>query len=247
MKKEKITSFQHYLETIERIHSLKNDINLYRGQSTNAPLLPSIAREHPSFDTTEIEKEMITDLKRRSFLLIDKQPQNDWEWLIFAQHFGLKTRLLDWSSNPLIALWFACSNEYQMGSNSYVYVNSAPNDMLVNLEKDQDPFQNSRTKILRPSLNNERIVAQSGWFTAHRFSKSNNRFVTLETHRKMKNQISELEIPHELKKDFLQKLSVFGVNNTSVFPDVTGLCLHLNWEYKNKTADIMNKRNPSFI
>jgi hypothetical protein len=33
--------------------------------------------------------------------------RNDWEILVEAQHFGLQTRLLDWSFNPLMALWIA--------------------------------------------------------------------------------------------------------------------------------------------
>ena len=56
MKKDTINYFKDFLYNIELIELLGYDINLFRGQSDNNPLLPSICRENPSIDTTETEK-----------------------------------------------------------------------------------------------------------------------------------------------------------------------------------------------
>jgi len=230
MIKYKVTSFNDFLDYVEDI--VGYDINLFRGQSSNFPLLPSIARIKPDFDSTNVEIEMLEDLKRRSSLLIKHPLATDWEWLVLAQHFGLRTRLLDWTSNPLVALWFACSNHVHVKSSSYVYMLSANNNMLINTN--ESPFKTARTRILRPSLNNERIVSQSGWFTAHKFSSKVKKFVSLETNIETKQQIAEIEIPSKFKNEFLEKLSIFGVNNRTVFPDLVGLCYHLNWKYRTR-------------
>ncbi|MFW5983110.1 MAG: FRG domain-containing protein [bacterium] len=232
MKNKTIKNFGDYLDKVEVVAAEDKIMALYRGQSEEKTLLPSIARDKPSRDTTSIEVEMLNELKRRAQTLLVRELKDKWDWLVFAQHYGMKTRLLDWTSNPLAALWFACSNEYKIHQDSFVYIFLANKTMLLDKSKDTSPFHQGKTKILRPPQNNDRIIAQSGWFTAHKFSKSLNSFVGLEKNKSYKERIIKLLIPADEKPDILKKLDKFGVNNQTIFPDFEGVCKQLNWEYE---------------
>jgi hypothetical protein len=230
MKNILIKDFEHYLVEIDKICQRKKKINLYRGQATDQPLLPSVCRDDPSLNQVEIEKDMLTELCRRASLFTTTD-DNQWNLLVRAQHFGMKTRLLDWTSNPLVALWFACQDAYYFSQDSFVYIFQADEESVVNSTKESSPFTQNKTKILRPTLNNERIIAQSGWFTVHQYSKKNKKFVPLEANLEYKQGVTQFTIPHSSKKEILIKLSRYGVNNRTIFPDLEGLCRHLNWRY----------------
>lgn len=82
---------------------------VFRGYSKQDELLPNIVREEASYD----EKQLLTDLERYGGHYF--HANSPVEFMSYAQHFGLPTRLLDFSHNPFIALAFAIYG--QKGSN----------------------------------------------------------------------------------------------------------------------------------
>lgn len=57
---------------------------------------------------------MLAEFKRQAQPFIDRPLTNEFEWMFLAQHHGLPTRLLDWSTNALVALYFAVSQASEM-------------------------------------------------------------------------------------------------------------------------------------
>lgn len=226
-----INTLSEFLDIIEVKE--KSDIILFRGQPNDDPLLPKIARKDPKKNTFEIEKDMLRDLCRRSNEFVQSTMKTDWDWLALGQHHGLTTRLLDWTTNPLIALWFACSAKDLKESFSVVWIYLVSGDAILDIETEKDPFAVRKTKVFQPSLVGKRLSTQLGWFTAHQYSNkvTPSRFIPLDKNLEQRENLIKIKIPKANRTKLVEMLDTCGVNASTIYPELDGLCQHINWRH----------------
>ena len=130
-----ITSLSEYIEVINMLRVIaKNSKNneadlIFRGMSDHRwELLPSIARQ--ALITEDVEYKMVKEL----MLLYPNEfssVTSNFDLLAKMQHYGLPTRLLDFTTNPLVALFFACHKEERDSSGRVVAMNPSYPQFLV--------------------------------------------------------------------------------------------------------------------
>ena len=92
--------------SLKEYHPNTNAMTWYRGQGNyNWKLEPAVYRD----GKFQNESVYIKELERRR--PADFAFDNNFDKLVKMQHYGLPTRLLDITTNPLVALYFACQNE----------------------------------------------------------------------------------------------------------------------------------------
>lgn len=218
------------IETIQQLHDvfdssltyqreIDGEINhfevplIYRGmKDVRWELKPTVGRL-PSYNSV-LEDQMLTMFKIGARPYLKIEPQNDWEWISLAQHHGLPTRLLDWTSNPLVATFFAVEDHVDI--DSVIYVLPAPK--IINIIKFTPLEYEQEELVFLPEHVTPRIIAQQGQFTIH---KSPSEPFT--------SWIKKIVIPSSLRQHIRHFLSRYGVNRASLFPDLDGLATHIKW------------------
>jgi FRG domain len=239
-----VESFEGYVsqigmfeETMQKAHA--DFLTLFRGQEKNWDLLPKIARK--AFISSEIltkEIELMREFDRLSYPFLDSRLRLDkWDILALAQHHRLPARLLDWTENPLIALWFACFHDRADGTET---TSDAPRIVsafivrdgdIVDTRQETDPYDQVGTRVFRPNHVTQTITVQNGWFTVHAYLTDTKEFIPIKRHRGYTDRLAEFVIADEnLRHDILSKLDKMGVNSFSIFPDSYGLSEYLEWK-----------------
>lgn len=202
---------------------------LFRGQRRVQELIPGIARHPPTRgEIPDFERSMLDEFQRYSVPYLRVTPPTLWHWLALAQHHGLPTRLLDWSLNPLTALWFAVHQPPEDGRDGVVWM-LEPRERDFPTEGEMDSLECTRHMLFSPRHVTERITAQSGWFTVHRGTSSDPRFEPLETSSQFAGRLTRLMIPAGRFAHFRFHLDRVGVNHASVFPGLDGISKYIAW------------------
>jgi len=245
-----ITGVEHFLSELKRFAG-RHLFRMYfrgHGEPINA-LVPSIGRKQYYIGKSILfdrhkERELLSRFRRHAYEHFQRLP-TEWETLFLARHHGLPTRLLDWTANPLVALYFAAFYE----NDEVVYrERNAANFSTVKLNLDgtvwaieraadtrydldvlterRSPLDVPGIKLVYPFNPSVRMTAQSGMFTLHGDPRADMVKLSGKTFPVDSLDISRLKrwsVPAKNKLEIIIDLERLAVNSRTLFPDLDGL------------------------
>ena len=265
MPKLKTKTLLKFSEILKKIESFQNraEPTWFRG-SGNAqyPLVPTLARLNgvPAEELLErVEPAIAAMFAQRSPPFIDRDLSDPWRALFFMQHYGVPTRLLDWSESPFVALYFALTSvnrdsdgqplvdcalwlcdpvQWNRKALSHLSFEGGVLDESCDEIKAYSPGEKLTQIATIPVMifgahNSPRIVSQRGVFAL--FGKGLISMQELYEKETFKQGVLEqVIIPKEKIDNILNSLYRTGISESVIFPDLHGLSLEIKRRFEFK-------------
>jgi len=229
--------------TIEELLNFITELNIQHGQriwfrgvaNKEWKLCPSIQR---TSERIKAERYITNDFYIKAKQVMENAPEkkNYSAWMSIMQHYGLPTRLLDWSSSPLIATFFAVEqygkypnadaaiwvlapgllNESQGFGNCIFPVDAdTVQNMLLPAFKEKGHIDELKDKIIacHSTENNLRMYSQQANFTIHNSEKKLTEICNSE-------MLYKIIIPSSARERLLYDLEIFGITESYIYPDL---------------------------
>lgn len=236
---ENVTSIGEFLTKISlHIGDYKGPI-WYRGHAVSdwnlEPKLMRITDRPP-------ETHYLNKFKQDASIILNHYPQSEFEWLFLMQHYGVPTRLLDWTESPLTGLYFALETHNDNDGALWVLLpcelNQKSNyrpDYEFEIPSFEDVHmigyvpstiaRESKSKLIPMAAiaprNSPRMQAQQGVFT---ISHRENIFIDQAgPDGAPKNHTWKYIIPRESKDYMRKELRLLGFSRFQLFPELESL------------------------
>ena len=227
----------------------------FRGLSDSNYKLESRLARHGG-DFRKLEKHLLRNFKKYAHRSVVEK-DSIWNWLSVAQHYGLPTRLLDWTYSPFVAMHFATADIDAFNVDGVIWAvnyvkthNILPEKLSRKLEEEganvftvEMLFESikSLTELenlssdpfilfFEPPSIDDRIVNQFAFFSMSSDSK-----VVLNSWLEDKMDFwRKIVIPAELKCEIRDKLDQANITERVLFPGLDGLTKWLTRHYSPK-------------
>jgi hypothetical protein len=194
-----------------------------------------------------------------------------WHWYFLMQHYGAPTRILDWTINPLVALYFAVREDAEKDGALWVIDPWRWNRAhvkglfgpaiagwqetaryLLDLEEafDTDTSENQTNRkwpiAIEPSHIDRRIAAQGSKFVLFGTKKDMTDSPAINRPRGGNTKhavVDRIIVPRNMSEKLRQELNEIGINERAMFPDLEGLGKHIAWEWKTRVLPSGAKRS----
>ncbi len=193
------------------------------------------------------ENLLLQTFRRQAGGLVQNPParENTDQWLFLAQHYGVPTRLLDWTEGALLATYFAV-NRSQPNPRLFMLNPHALNELASGESLDGRNFslswfrggsQNIRLAweegnstvgyelpiALPATFHDYRMLSQRSCFTVHGRMKLGLKESLLGKTDRIQDILIEYHIDEEHSSSITRELRWLGITQTTIFPDLDNL------------------------